>query len=100
RAAHGPAPLRTPQHRFVDDAMAVVPLQGIELVQITTNFGFDAPYASATLAAGLGPGSFTWCPGDPACVAGGGMRSTDPPQGAGARNGRVVYRVGANRFGG
>jgi hypothetical protein len=28
------------------------------------------------------------------------MRSTDPPQGAGARNGRVIYRAGANRFGG
>jgi hypothetical protein len=25
---------------------------------------------------------------------------TDPPQGAGARNGRVIYRAGANRFGG
>jgi len=28
------------------------------------------------------------------------MRSTDPPRGAGPRNGRVIYRAGANRFGG
>jgi len=28
------------------------------------------------------------------------MLSTDPPQGAGPRNGRVIYRVGPSRFGG
>jgi len=95
-----PATLRIPPHRFVQDAMAAVPIAGRSLVQLTTNIGVDAPYAAATLAPGGGPGSFTWCPGDPACVAGGGMRSTDPPQGAGVRNGRIIYRSGANRFGG
>src|SRR5215813_10251406 len=93
-----PATLRIPAHRFVEDVMALIPLDA-SLEQITTNVGVDAPYAAATLAPGGGPGSFTWCPGDPACVAGGGMRSTDPPHGAG-RNGRVIYRAGANRFGG
>ena len=92
-----PATLRIPQHRFVEDAMALAPLPG--LLQITTQLGIDAPYAPATLAAGGGPGSFTWCPGDPACVAGGGMWATDPPQGAG-RAGRIIYRAGANQFGG
>jgi hypothetical protein len=94
-----PATLRIPPHRFVEDAMFLLAHPGTGIAQITTNFGIDAPYAAATLAPGGGPGSFTWCPQDPACVAGGGMRSTDPPQGAG-RNGRVIYRAGANRFGG
>src|SRR5215475_1178350 len=79
--------------------MAAIPLNGISLVQITTNFGIDAPFASATLAPGGGPGSFTWCPGDPVCIAMGGMLMTDPPQGT-MRNGRVIYRKGANQFGG
>ena len=95
-----PATLRLPRHRFVEDAMALVPFNQINLIQITTNFGIDAPYAAATLAPGGGPGSFTWCPTDPACLAGGGMLSTDRPQGAGPRGGRVIYRAGANRFGG
>jgi hypothetical protein len=94
-----PASLRIPRHRFVEDVMALIPLYGVTLVQITTNFGLDAPFATATLGPGAGPGSFTWCPEDPACVARGGMRSTDPPQGAG-RNGRVIYRAGPNQFGG
>src|SRR5262249_28559378 len=91
-----PAALRIPAHRFVEDAMAAVPLNGIELVQIATSIGIDAPYAAATVAPGGGPGSFTWCPGDPACVAAGGLRSTDPPPGAGPRNGRVICRPGAH----
>jgi hypothetical protein len=95
-----PATLRIPPHRFVQDAMAAVALNGITLVQLTTNVGVDGPHAAATLAPGLGPGSFTWCPTDPACVAGGGMFSTDPPFGMGSRPGRVIYRAGANRFGG
>src|SRR4029453_18197248 len=82
-----PATLRVPPHRFVEDAMAGIPLPGAS-AWITTNFGVDAPYAPATLAPGLGPGSFTWCPGDPGCVPSGGMRSTDPPRGAGGRNAR------------
>jgi hypothetical protein len=90
-----PATLRIPAHRFVEDAMALVPLKGTTFIQVTTNLGIDAPHAAATLAPGLGPGSFTWCPGNPACVAGGGMLSTDPPY-----TGRVIYRAGANRFGG
>jgi len=93
-----PATLRIPKHRFVEDAMALVPLSGVNLLQITTQFGIDGPFATATLAAGGGPGSFTWCGGDPACVAGGGMLWTDPPCGPG--RGRVIYRAGANQFGG
>jgi hypothetical protein len=66
--------------------MVGIPFAGATRVEITTNSGIDAPYAAATLAPGGGPGSVTWCPGDPACVGGGGMPSPDPPQGAGARN--------------
>lgn len=96
-----PATLNVPQHRFVQDVMAAVPLSGITLAQITTNFGIDAPYQAANLAPGGGPGSFTWCPGDIACVDGAGtMLGTDPPQGMGTRAGRVVYNAGANQFGG
>ena len=95
-----PATLLIPAHRFVEYAMALVPFNAPNLIQLTTNVGIDAPYAAATLAAGGGPGSFTWCPGDPGCVAGAGMLSTDPPQGAGPGNGRVIYRAGGNRFGG
>ena len=94
-----PATLRIPAHRFVEDTMALVVLSGINLLQLTTQIGIDAPFVTGTLAPGGGPGSFTWCPGDPGCVAGGGMLSTDWPQGAG-RQGRVIYRAGANRFGG
>src|SRR5262245_62632950 len=50
----GPATLRVPPHRFVEDAMALVPIQDTGAVQITTNVGIDAPYAAATLAAGAG----------------------------------------------
>jgi len=90
----GPATLRVPRHRFGGEFTARVALQGPTLVQITTRITPDGPVATATLAPGEGPGSFTWCPGDPDCTAGG------PPQGAGSRNGRVIYRAGANQFGG
>lgn len=89
-----PAALRVPKHRFITNVHATVPLEGLTLVQITTNFGIDAPFQTETVHKSGGPGAFTWCPGDPACVAGG------PPQGAG-RNGRVIYHQRtANRFGG
>jgi hypothetical protein len=83
--------------------MAAIPLAGVTLVQITTNFGVDAPYDAATLAAGAGPGAFTWCPRDAACLAEPvpAERSTDPPQGADpTRNGRIIYIAGGNQFGG
>ena len=51
------------------DVAAAIPLNGVTLAQITTEFGIRAPYLTATLAAGGGPGSFTWCPGDKNCVA-------------------------------
>src|SRR5262245_53711419 len=89
-----PATLRIPRHRFVEDAMALIPLNGVTLVEITTNLGIDGPFAAATLAPGAGPGSFTWCPGDPACLAGGGMLSTDPPShpfSSGRSHGRIIY---------
>src|SRR5262249_14194901 len=99
-----PATLRIPRHRFVEDAMTLFPLNGITLAQITTNFGIDGPFSAATLAPGGGPGSFTWCVGDPACVARPppAHLMTDHPVGMGsmARNGRVIYRRGANQFGG
>src|SRR4029453_3717978 len=82
-----PATLHIPAHRFVEDAMVRLNLLTGSGDWTTTNFGVDAPYAAATLAAEGGPGSFTWCPGDPACAVGGGMRSTDPPRGVGPRNG-------------
>jgi hypothetical protein len=94
------ATLRVPPHRFVQDAFAAIPLSS-GLVQVTTNFGVDAPFAAATLAPLGGPGSFTWCPGDALCADGAGtMLGSEPPQGMGSRNGRVIYRAGANRFGG
>jgi len=89
-----PAALRVPRHRFGGEFTAKVALRGSTLVQITTRITPDGPVATATLAPGGGPGSFTWCPGDPDCTAGG------PPQGAGSRNGRVIYRAGRNQFGG
>ncbi len=96
-----PATLVIPRHRFGGSFSALVPFQAPgTAVQLTTMLVADAPTAQATLAPGSGPGSFTWCPGDPACAAGGGMLSTDPPQGAGPRNGRVIYRAGHNQFGG
>jgi hypothetical protein len=95
-----PATLRIPPHRFGGEFDAAIPLAGITLIQLTTMHVADGPAVTATLAPGGGPGSFTWCPGDPACVAGGGMLPTDPPQGAGSHNGRIIYRAGANQFGG
>ena len=92
-----PATLRIPQHRFAEDAMAALVGNGISLAQLTTNLGIDAPFAPATLAPGGGPGSFTWCPGVPACVAHGGMLSTDPPQGAGIRGRPPRCRAGCCR---
>src|SRR5262245_56078120 len=95
-----PASIMIPQHVAKEDVGAAVPLAGQTLVQITTNFGVDAPYEAATLAMNGGPGSFTWCPNDVACThVPGGMWSTDPPNG-GVRNGRIIYRAGANQFGG
>jgi len=90
-----PAPLHVPARRFAGQfstRIAAGPVPA--MVQITTMLSVDAPAAPAQLAPGSGPGSFTWCPDDPACTPVG------PPQGAGARNGRVIYRAGANRFGG
>jgi len=96
-----PATLVIPSHRFRGAFSALVPWQAPPTaVQLTTMLVADAPATQATLAPGAGPGSFTWCPGDPACVVGSGMLSTDPPQGAGPRNGRVIYRAGSNQFGG
>ena len=95
-----PATLRVPRHRFGEEFTAKIPIGPRPLVQITTGLTPDGPATTAELAPGSGPGSFTWCPGDPGCVVGDGMLSTDPPQGAGPRNGRVIYRAGPNQFGG
>jgi len=89
-----PATLRVPAHRFGGAYSARVPLPGTTLVQITTMIGADGPVAAAELAPGGGPGSFTWCPGDPDCTLASSLF------GAGTRGGRVVYGAGANQFGG
>jgi hypothetical protein len=93
--ATGSAPrsLRIPRHRFVSDASAALPL-GFSLVQFTTMLVVDAPFETATLRSGDGPGSLQWCPNDTL-----GCPVTGPPNG-GTRNGRVIYLAGANRFGG
>jgi hypothetical protein len=89
-----PATLELARHRFVRSGGVQIPFSGTMLVQITTMLEIDAPYATVTLMAGGGPGSFTWCPSNPACTAGG------PVPGPSGNNGRVVYVAGHNRFGG
>jgi hypothetical protein len=89
-----PATVELAKHRFVRSQPVHFPLLGTMLVQIATTFGIDAPYATATLHEGGGPGSFTWCPSNPACTAAGPI-----PGGIGS-NGRVVYIAGPNQFGG
>src|SRR5262245_9836961 len=95
-----PTSIMLPHPVAVENVAAAVPLAGQTLVQITTNFGVDAPFAAAPLHANGGPGNFTWCPQNAGCVAGGGMFSTDPPPTVNNRNGRIIYSVGGNRFGG
>jgi len=89
-----PATLRVPQHRFRMQPSAAVPIFGTQLVQITTMFAVDGPFEEAVLAPGGGPGTFTWCPDDEV-----GCPATGPPIG-GDRRGRILYRAGANHFGG
>jgi len=89
-----PATLHVPPHRFGGAYTAVFAIAGVDLVQITTGIAADGPVAAAQLAPGGGPGSFTWCPGEPACT----IASTIYD--AGTRDGRVVYGAGANQFGG
>jgi len=89
-----PATLMVPQHRFQMNPAAAVPLAGVTLVQITTMFTVDAPFAMASLMAGGGPGAFAWCPNSTlSCPV------TGLPNG-GTRNGRIIYSAGANQFGG
>jgi len=90
----GPATLRVPPHRFQTSPEAVYLPSNTFLLQITTMLVVDAPVETATLQPGGGPGSFEWCPNDTL-----GCPVTGPPNG-GSRNGRVIYRAGANRFGG
>ena len=89
-----PNPVKIPEHRFVGKHSLLLPLLGTMLVQLTTMFEIDAPHAPATLQAGGGPGNLTWCPSNPACIAGG------PIPGMSGNNGRIVYVAGPNRFGG
>ncbi len=89
-----PATLRVPRHRFQTSPGAELAVWGSGTPQITTMFVVDAPYESATLLPGGGPGSFTWCPN-----AALGCPATGSPNG-GTRNGRVIYRAGASQFGG
>jgi hypothetical protein len=89
-----PKTLKIPKHRFVDNFGVVLPLLGTMLVQITTMFQIDAPFATASLMAGSGPGALTWCPSNPACVAAG------LPPGTNFDNGRVRYIAPGLQFGG
>jgi len=91
-----PATLVVPRHRFGGTFSTLLPLRGVTFVQLTTMFDADGPAAPATLAPGGGPGSFTWCVGDPGCVDLPGTQ--DPPGLYGI--GRVIYRSGSNQFGG
>jgi len=92
----GPATLVVPPHRFGGMFSTQLPLAGLTLIQVATALTADGPAAAAVLAASGGPGSFTWCPDDPACSDAPG--TLDPPGPSGG--GRIVYRAGANRFGG
>jgi hypothetical protein len=90
---------------------AFLPLMGSDNVQITTMFSyFDGPGALGNEPnPGLfqpmgGPGSFTWCPGgltvlSMAATPAATCPAAGPPQGAGTRNGRVIY-TGGSGFGG
>jgi hypothetical protein len=94
-----PAVLRIPRSHWKRDHGALIPVHpggGFGPLQITTMLAVDASYATATLMAGAGPGSFTWCPANPACTIGGPIPGGQPA----ADNGRVVYAAGANQFGG
>ena len=96
-----PGTLMIRQHRFQQDQFAVIPLSGVNLIQITSMFQVDAPYNTATFMGGGGPGSFTWCPLNAGCTAGSmlvTMAGTNTmTQG---KHSRVVYAAGANQFGG
>lgn len=89
-----PQTLIIPKHRFVDNFMTVDGLTGTMLIQITTMFGIDAPFSTASLMAGGGPGPLTWCPSNPACVA------TGLPPGPVGNNGRVRYVSPGLQYGG
>src|SRR5215471_17352340 len=92
-----------PRHRWKKNTSQVVPLNGANLLQITTNFTFDAPFHKAVLASMGGPGSQTWCLSNPLCLTG-GMASIPGgggwPPGALSNNGRIIYRKGPRQFGG
>jgi len=94
--ATGSAPrtLVVPRHRFRTSPFVGIPLWQVTLAQLTTMFVVDAPFETATLRAGGGPGSFQWCPNGAL-----GCPVTGPPNG-GTRNGRVIYLAGPSQFGG
>jgi hypothetical protein len=96
-----PGTLRIEKRFFQRDHRAVLGFSGGNIPQITTMLQVDAPYATASFMANGGPGSFSWCPLDPACTEGSAlatMTGGDPmTQG---RHGRVVYAAGPNQFGG
>jgi hypothetical protein len=85
-----------PKHRFLGNQNAAIPLSGVNLVQITSMFQIDGPYDTATLMSQGGPGNFTWCETNPACLTGGALPGGQPA----ANNGRIRYIEGPNQFGG
>ena len=90
-----PATLVVPAHRFSQGQNVGIGFSQVNLIQMTTMLQIDAPVAQASLMGGGGPGSFTWCPSNPACTAGGPVPGMGP-----TNNGRVIYAAGANQFGG
>jgi hypothetical protein len=97
QSGSSPATLMVRKRSIRHNPSAVIPLLGPGLIQITSMFEIAAPYSNATLALGGGPGSFTWCPANPACTA---LSFPIPGGQPAGNNGRVVYAPGANQFGG
>jgi hypothetical protein len=96
-----PQTLMIPKGHWNQQQKAVIPLSGVNLVQITSMFSVDAPYSTATFMAGGGPGSFTWCPLNAACTVGSALMTAAPTMTMTAgRNSRIVYTAGPNQYGG
>jgi hypothetical protein len=94
-ASGGTTSIMLPQglfHSFPSTVLPLYPITGV--VQISTMFEVLAPFEAATLRKSGGPGSFTWCPTNPACTVGQALN------GIGRGNSRVIYLQGSNRFGG
>jgi len=103
----GPAKLIVPPGLFTGTFAAGFPLPQTSVVQLTTQFTFNGPATTATLAAGNWTQTrafpnFAWCPGaaaNPACTT---HRSTGQgaPAGMGTKHGLIRYTAGVQQYGG